>query len=277
MTHQMTTQAYNAAQELLDALGKLHTELSKVELPRVAERLADYAWNGYAMGGELALVEALHEISSADELAKANLMLPNGDELWHDEHRQLIEQLAKAAHAREALDGGDAVRVDALAALARVAEKTVRMSTNPAKPGSMRVRKDGHWAYIDAPEALAWLTRRNDFHPTRMRTDVDQQPAITDVRALAEACNRGRERTQSDAAGMASALGWTAIQRKAYEQIEAGNVTDQMTHFPPQGLLALGQHFALPQPQDFARQAFRVLALRHADTLADRQLATAPN
>lgn len=270
-----STAAVEAAKSLLQALQELHTVLVAIDLPHVAGRLAEYAYRGVGFQNENALTDALHELCSAEELVKANLMLPNGDMLWDEEHRHVIAQLSKAARARQSLDQGESVTVDELAALARIAEKTVRMATNPAKPGSMRVTKNGHWASIEAAEALAWLGRRSDFLPTIQDARPAQSTVIADAQSLADACRRGREQVGADVAGLASALGWTNTQRKAYLRIEGGHIDEQMTHFPPQALLAMAQHFGLPQPLEFARQAYRFLALRHADTLADRQLVSA--
>lgn len=275
MTPHPPAVAYEAGKTLVEALGELHTALVAIDLPFVTQRLAEYAYQGIGFESDTALLDALHALSSADELVKANLVLPNGDELWDEEHRRVIAQLSKAAHARRSLDEGESVTVDELAALARIAEKTVRMATNPAKPGSMRVTKDGHWAYIEAAEALAWLSRRGDFLPTRKNAGPAQQKAITDPQSLADACRRGREQFGADMTHLASELGWTAAQLKAYELIEVGDITEQMACFPPQALLALAQYYGLSQPHDFARQAYRVLALQHVDTLADRQLAAA--
>ena len=273
MPSPFSTSAREAAESLVQALGELHTALVAIDLPYVSRRLAEYAYQGVGFENDNALSEALHELSSAEELVKASLMLPDGTTHWGEEDRQIIERLSKAARARQSLDQGGSVTVDELAALARIAEKTVRMATNPAKPGSMRVTKDGHWAYIEAAEALAWLGRRSDFVSTSQSASFAQPTTIEDARSLADICLRGRERVGTDVAGLASALGWADAQRKAYEQLEAGQIHGQMTQFPPKLLLAMAEHFGLPQPHDFARQAYRVLALRHADTLADRQLA----
>lgn len=264
--------AHEASKNLVQALGQLHAELIVVNLPHIARRLADYAYMGVAFDDDNALSEALHEFASAEELLKITLMLPNGNVLWDEEDRQVIADLGKAARARQSLDQGESVTVDELAALARIAEKTVRMATNPAKPGSMRVTKDGHWAYIEASEALTWLGRRKDFIPTRRDSGAPQQKMIVGADDLADICRICREKKGEDLAELASSLGWTNAQREAYEQIEAGDIKEQMTHFPPQALFALAQHYDLQQPIDFAHQAYRLLAHRYADALSESQL-----
>lgn len=272
MISDATHEARTAAQELLYALGLLHSTLTDLDLPAVTERLAEYAWGGYAFQSENALIDALHELSSAEELCGANFMLPGGDELFSDGAKTALRQLSSAAHARMSLDSGESIDIKALAALARVAEKTVRMATHSTRPGAMRVRKEGHWASIDAAEALAWLGRRSDFHPTRQRGDALDQPLITSAEDLATTCKAWCSVKRVDAGALSEALGWAQPQRKAYEKLEAGELTDQMTRFPPQALLALGEYLGMPQPREFARQAFRVLAVKHADYLSDRQL-----
>lgn len=277
MLQDYSLKARQAAEELLTALNVLHKELDEVGLPHVAARVADYAWGGYAFSNAQGdhLVDALHELSSAAELCEASFMLPSGDELFSQENRSLIRQLMSAANARTALDNGESIRVEELAALARVAEKTVRMATNPSRPGSIRVRKEGHWAFIDASEALAWLQRRDDFQPTRVRGEKADQPLIGDAAGLASACERWRKQKAANIEILAKALRWTVPQSKAYVQIEAGELTDQMTRFPPETLQALGKFLGMPHPEDFARQAFRVLAAQYAEHLSNRQLQSA--
>lgn len=277
MISDATHEARTAAQELLYALDVIHRTFNEINLPNVTERLAEYAWAGYAFQAANDLDEAVHELASAEELCGANFMLPGGDELFSDVSKTALRQLLNAVNARKSLDSGESVDIKELAALARVAEKTVRMATHSTRPGAMRVRKEGHWASIDAGEALAWLGRRSDFHPTRQRGSAVDQPLITSAEDLATTCKRWRAHKGVDAAALAEALDWPALQRKAYEKLEAGELTDQITRFPPQALLALGEYLGMPQPREFARQAFRVLAIKHADYLSDQQLTSGAN
>lgn len=272
MTSDLCIQARQAAEELLAALDLLHLTLREAELPHAVAWVSDYAWGGYA---DDHVLDAMHELSSAVELCGANLMLPDGTDLYPEENKALLRQLLNATNARMSLDEGDSVRVEELAALARVAEKTVRMATNPSRPGSIRVRKEGHWAFIDAPEALAWLRRRDDFQPTRKRGNQGDQPLIADAASLASTCSQWRKHKAVSIEALTKALHWTASQRKAYQQIEAAELIDQMTRFSPQALQALGKFLGMPQPEAFARQAFRVLAAQYAEYLSERQLAGA--
>lgn len=277
MLHEYATHARDAARELLTALDQLHRELDEVGLPHVAERIAEYAWGGHAFDSDAGLLNAMHDLSSANEVCGGNLMLPSGDDLLAQENKTLLRQLMNAADARMALDNGESIRVEGLAALARVAEKTVRMATNPSRPGSIRVRKEGHWAYIDAPEALAWLQRRDDFQPTHKHKLKSNQAPISKASDLASTCMYWRKQKGMDVDRLGKSLKWTAAQRKAYLHIESGELTDQMTRFPPKTLHALGEAIGIPQPNEFAREAFNVLAAEYAKYLSDHQLTKFPH
>lgn len=266
--------ALSAALAVQHAVAEIHATLSRqIDLSSGVTALADYAWQGHGFASPERLEQALSELAMAEELCAANFILPNGNELLPEAAKDALRQLSLAAHARKSLDAGESVDIKELAALARVAEKTLRMATHSTRPGAMRVRKDGHWAYIEAAEALAWLGRRNDFHPTRERGDSLNQTAVSTAEELAATCKRWTELANSTPESLARALGWSAAQMKAYDRLLAGDITDQMTRFPPQTLCALAEHLHMPKPREFARDAFRVLAMKHADDQCDRLLA----
>ena len=266
--------AISGAQAVQQAVAEIHTTLSReIDLSSGVTALADYAWQGDGFASPERLEQALSELAMAEELCAANFILPNGNELLPEDAKDALRQLSLAANARKSLDAGESVDIKELAALARVAEKTIRMATHSTRPGAMRVRKDGHWAYIEAAEALAWLRRRNDFHPTREGGDSLDQMAISNAEELTATCKRWTQLANSAPEALASALGWSAAQTKAYDRLLAGDITDQMTRFPPQTLRALAEHLHMPKPREFAREAFRVLAMKHADDQSDRLLA----
>lgn len=255
-----------------DSQADVSCEHSHLEM--IASILADYAWKGDPIqNGHIE--DTLAELAVAVELLNANFMLPDGTEWLSVAEKEAIQRLANAADARWQLDQGESIRVEQLAALAGVAEKTVRAATNPKSANPLPVTKDGYWTLIKAKDALVWLGRRNDFMPTRIGTDGLEQPQITDSLVLAGACKTWRLQADQSIEQVSAALNWSDAQLDAYRDIESGAPSDVIAELPPQVLHQLALRLKLPDPASFARQAYAVLALAHAVSLSDRQIAPA--
>lgn len=266
-----------ALTELCAATQGVLAALTGVEAPPAAaeplivfkgELLAGYAWQGEAMS-EDQVSEALHELGTAVELSKGNFMLPDGTDLFRAESREAIEAVVEAALARSSLDQGDAIRVEGLAALARVAVKTVRSAMNPKNANAIPVTKDGHWAWIEASDALAWLSRRNDWVPTggRLQNTASSSPLSASLVAAREAAG-----LDSDQIGVR--IGWDPDLIEGYTSLESGRLADAYQHLQPRHLETIAQAIGLADPQLFARTAYRELALAHADSVSATQLAS---
>ena len=253
--------------------GDTHTvvECNDSFFETVASILADYAWNGTALP-QNDLEDALHELTAAAGLVSANFVLPDGSECLAAADKDAIQRLANAATARWELDRGEPIRVEQLAALAGVSEKTVRTATNPKNANPLQVTKSGYWTLIAAEDALAWLGRRNDFIPTHHGARGAKQPQITDSGVLGTTCQKWREHAGQSVEQLADTLQWSASQALAYRSIESQAPGDVIAEFPPQGLHQLALQLALPDPAAFATQAYAVLALAHAAALSEMQI-----
>ena len=283
MTHK--DQIYNAIQaaaSLVRAVAEvghfLTTGDSRTEadagnsfLESVVSTLAEFAWNGTALP-QNDLEDALSELSVAVELLSASFMLPDGRECLAATDKEAIQRLASAATARWELDRGEPIRVEQLAALTGVSEKTVRTATNPKSSHPLQVTKSGYWTLIAAEDALAWLGRRNDFIPTHHGAHGPKQAQITDSGVLGTTCQKWREHAGQSVEQLADALQWSASQALAYRSIESQAPGDVIAEFPPQGLQQLALQLALPDPAAFATQAYAVLALAHAAALSETQI-----
>lgn len=263
-----------ALTELCMATQGVLAALTGVEAPPTAaepfivfkgELLAEYAWQGEAMG-EDEVSEALHELGTAVELSRGNFMLPGGTDLFHTESREAIEAVVEAASARSSLDHGVAIRVEGLAALARVAVKTVRSAMNPKNANAIPVTKDGHWAWIEASEALAWLSRRNDWVPTGGRLQNTRSPLIASLVAA-------REAAALDIDQVGARIGRGPGLLEGYTSLESGRLAEAYLHLQPKDLEIIAQAVGLADPQQFARTVYRELALAHADSVSATQLA----
>ena len=121
--------------------------------------LAEYAWGGVAGPG----LDRFTEIGMIADLINKNVWVP-------DEIQKPIYQLNSAVVGRWNLDepeeAGGQLTIEELAALAGIAEKTLRSFTNPRSSNPLVITKLGHWTVIDGPDALNWLSKRADWKPT---------------------------------------------------------------------------------------------------------------
>lgn len=240
----------------------------------VAFTMADYAWNGVVPANDH-IEDMLAELSVAVELLNGNFMLPDGSDYLSAPQKEAIRRLGNAADARWNLDQGHSIRIEQLAALAGVAEKTVRAATNPKGAQPLPVTKNGYWTLIEAEDALAWLVRRNDFRSTHHDKNDPEPSLVTDPDTLASICRNWRTQTGLTIEKLGAALKWSEAQLSAYRGIESQAPGDVIAQFPPRVLHQLGLHLQLPDPAAFAHQAYAVLAIAHARSLSDRQITGA--
>jgi hypothetical protein len=238
-----------------------------------ARDLAEYAWRGVWHGDPVALEEVMSEYGVVFELLRISPVSPSGGELFPAEARKTLERLWNATSARHQLDSGEAISVEQIAALAGVSEKTVRMAANPRNSVPLRTIKDGNRTLITATDALDWLTRR-DFRPTRYHGEGPGQVLIVDGAALATCCKRWRDHASKSPAVLAESLGWSSKQSAAYMAMESGDPDKAATAFPPKALRNLAAALGMPDPDTFARQAYRVLALANAAAVIEQQLGS---
>lgn len=279
----------DAAAALLDSLIEAYLEVGSVltgdkitrqadetvpypGLPHTAGLLAAYAWNGEWDSSSGDVSEALHELSTATELIGGSLMLPDGTDLFPREQKAELHRLAKAATARDNLDAGDAITIEQLAALAGVAEKTVRTATNPKSTNPIAITKQGHWTWIEAGEALTWLSRRTGFKPTQATEAGANQSIPVDLPSLISSCESWLARAELDAATLAKHLAWPQAKALALGALLARKPDAAFADLDPAALHQFAKAVGMALPDDFARQAYRLLALAHADALVETQL-----
>lgn len=271
MLNERIAAARRAAVNTVAAVDQIHAALSGrgphglgLALPGVVAALADYAWRGIKPSEGLDVLDLRHEIGTAVELLGGHFMRPGGETLLGPSDRDAIAQVAAAAEARADLDEGEPIRIDALAALAGVAERTIRAATNPSRPNAIPIVKDGHWTWIEARHALEWLSRRSDFAPTRA-SHSPQVTSMDTLDALANACRAGRARRGVDIEQLASALEWSLEQVAGYRAIEASLANAASLSLSPSAWRAFAAHVGIADSAAFAARAYRVVALACAD------------
>lgn len=266
------TAAILALQELRSAMRAVLEAWDESDLENTGSMLATFAWEGEWRLDDNALADALHEFTTALEASRGNFILPDGTDLLSQESADHLELLANAATARQSLAAGEPVTVELLAALAGVAEKTVRMASNPKNAQPLQVTKDGHWTVIAAQDALAWLARRGDFKPTRMGNNQPVLVVSTDIaKALGECIAQLNltietlaRRAKLDKKG-AAALGL----------LVAGEIASASDALSPSQLKSVASALDFEDPDAFAKTAYQLIALAAANRVIERELGIA--
>lgn len=241
-------------------------------VPLVAD-LADFAWEGTWHSDDASLLDAFHLAGPLNELLVAGLILPDGIPIFPNENRDTLQSVMAAATARYALLEGDDLTFDQLAALARVAEKTVRMAANPKIKNALRTESGpGNRTYIKADNALQWLRRRKDFKETRLNVNIGDQQAIRSPRDLAQMCSLFRRKADLSLPQLRKKLGWSASEALAYQNMEQGLLDEASVAFSSAGLVNLAHALGVPDQRKFANDAGHVIVTEKAKSdFAKRQ------
>lgn len=248
--------------------------VTTLDLATTLELLDGFAREGVWPFEPTQLDDALHEISVAVELLEGNLVTPGGESLVSPEEKTSLNQIVTAAIARKDLHEGEGIDINELAALAGVAEKTVRAATNPKSPNPLVVRKMGHWSVVEASDALAWLSRRPGFKPTRFETVAKAPPElqVDTAASLAEACGHYLAKAGARLDFLAPRLGWSADVHDAFAAIVEGRAAEAFASLSAKQLKAFGESVGMASPTSFAAAAYRVLASEHAEAVIETQL-----
>lgn len=222
--------------------------------------LADFAWEGSWRLDDVSLLDAFRVTVPLNVLLDAKLVLPDGIPIFPDEDRDTLKLVMSAALARYALLTGDDLSFDQLAAIARVAEKTVRMAANPKIRNALRTESaPGNRTYINPDHALEWLRRRKDFKETRLNSSVDDQSAIRSPRDLALMCSLFREKAGLSVPQLRKKLGWSASEAMAYQNMEQGLLDEASDAFSSSALVKLSNALGVPDQRKFANDAGHVI------------------
>lgn len=264
-----TALASRAANELTEAvttlLETLKGDAGALDINSCFESLSAYAWSGVAPDDPNWIEERLHEISVAVELLRGNLISPAGDSLVSDDVVEFIHRLANAAHARHAIDEGQQVSTEWLAALARVSERTIRAATNSKNPNAIPITKEGHWTFIEAAHALEWLAKRKDFVPTRAADNRPRAAVLQRELRAGSAWRMWRESRGESVEDLARQLGWSPEDAASYSDVESGSPGEAFIALPPAFWRDLAAHFESEEPEAVAALTYRALAAAYVD------------
>lgn len=241
------------------AEGKLRYPESTQLVPLIAD-FVDFAWEGAWHSNEASLLDAFHMAIPLNDLLDANLTLPDGIPVFPAEDRDTMKSVMAAAHGRFGILQGDDLSFEQLAALARVAEKTVRMAANQKIKGALKTEPGpANRTYINADDALEWLRRRKDFKETQFDVAIDGQSAMRSPRELADMCLKFRKKADLSVPQLRKKLGWSASEAMAYQNMEQGLLDEASDAFSSLALVKLARVLSVPDQRKFAHDAGHVI------------------
>lgn len=269
----MTAKEFEAIERLEDrSTAANQLDMEQFELIRMISRLADYAWEGFWYGNEVSLEETLTEASTVEPLLSKSLRDPFGEDVIAPDAARSLSLVLLAANGRNEVDNHDALGLDQLAALAGVSDKTIRMAANPKLDNHLKTEKHGQRTIVNSEDALEWLMRRPSFKPTRMNAGIAGQEQISDAKSLANVCVRFREKAGLSLKDLRTGLKWSAADALAYQNMERGEFTADEAVFDAGRLVQLAAHLKLPDKEQFARDAIRVVYQGRAIAMINAEL-----
>lgn len=251
----------------------------RYELVRLYGSLADYAWEGIWFGNEVSLEEAMTEAETIGQiLTSGSPHDPYGEPCIDEKSLATLGTVLNAANARRELDLPDGqLGLGQVAVLANVSDKTIRMAANPKLENHLKTENDGKGTIVHSDDARAWLERRPGFKATRLNAGLSGQPQIVDASILATTCNRYREQAGLSLKDLRAKLKWSAEEALAYQNMERGAFSADAPVFDSIRLLSLARTLAFPDPEQFTRDAIRVVYTARAIAEIQHQLEEIPH
>lgn len=238
------------------------------------DRIYDYVTTGEWHGNEQDLEDVLHELGPLQGIARGlELEGPTGDLIPADA-RLKLKTAMDHLNAREALRHGSPLDLRQIALLAGLAEKTVRMAAMRTGEGPelATVRQDNR-TWVEAAEALRWLSGKRNFRPTKFRElDRVQTPEPTTIAQLRWSLRTLREHKNLTTKELANRLKWDPQTVAEYRRLEEGANDPNFAILTVKRLLQVATLFEVSDPHAFARAAARIVANAAIDAeLADHQ------
>lgn len=255
-------------------------ELRKIvdssRFPQLAGRLAVYASEGLWLEGTGEVDDALSDLMVGVTLLQGKtgpcLIGPDGTTQVADASVEVLQQLFTAVSARLALDTSGLLTVPMLAALAGVAEKTIRMAANPQNERPLKTTKHGASTFIEADVALEWLSRRGDFKPSRYYFSDSRRPSFAGITGLAMHLRGVRDERGESIEAVGKALKWDSSTQEALALLEEGRAPTDLSALQPNHLVQLARHFEIPEPIEFARECYPFIAAAYSEAVVREQL-----
>lgn len=242
----------------------------------LATDMATYAKDGSWSTSQNDFMDALVDFEIATELlnGKQGPCLIGADHVWlvSEESSKVLREVLEAAQTRLAIELGDSVTIPMLAALAGVAEKTLRMAANPNNDRALKTFKDGTSTFIKSDDALEWLGRRSDFKPTRYFASAGAMPRLVNLPGLGAHLANVRKARGWSVENVGNALEWSEDLVADLVAIESAQAPDGLDEFTPKALVTLAAHLGIHEHTEFAREHYPLIAKAYGEALAREQL-----
>lgn len=258
-----------AGEELVEAVAMVLAELKgegdPQPAPQLFEEMAAYAWSGVLPGPEeTALEDRMHELYVVESLLAGELVNAAGERLVSAASQKLMLGITTAATARKNIDEGEPVTIEQLAALGRVTERTIRGATSTTNPNPLPITKDGHWTYIQAADALGWLSNRSDFRPTQKRPGTPSTAALKGLQSVGDLWRQWRQAAGLSVDELAERLAWSAAQTATYTELEQERTTRDSIELSPAFWRDLGSLLGAADAEGVAGLTYQRVLLDYA-------------
>lgn len=242
----------------------------------LATEMTTYAKDGSWSTSQDDLMDALVDFEIATELlnGKQGPCLIGPDHVWlvSEDSSKVLREVLEAAQTRLAIDLGDDITIPMLAALAGVAEKTLRMAANPNNDRALKTFKNGTSTFIKSKDALEWLGRRSDFKPTRYFVSAGAMPQLVNFPSLGTHLANVRTARGWSTEDVGDALGWPDELVADLDAVERARAPGSLETFTPKALATLAAHLGIHEPSEFAREHYPLIARAYGEALAREQL-----
>lgn len=243
---------------------------------QLATDMATYAKVGSWASSQNDLMDALVDFEIATELlnGKQGPCLIGPDHVWlvSEESSAVLREVLEAAQTRLAIDLGKDITISMLAALAGVAEKTLRMAANPNNDRALKTFKEGTSTFIKSEDALEWLGRRSDFKPTRYFVSAGAMPRLVNFPSLGSHLASVRTSRGWSVEDVGAALEWSDDLVADLAAVESARAPDGLENLTPKALAGLAGHLGIHAPTEFAREHYPLIAKAYGEALAREQL-----
>ena len=240
---------------------------------RVIDCLNTNVWHGDPSN----LAATYNELTPFHGVLESNSALMSAvDDAIDQDAGSSVYQVLDIFFARVKLElDQEALELPELAAIAGLAEKTVRMAAvGQNRNPDLVTFKDGSRTFVKPEEASRWLATKNvDYRPIEWSEDQFLPPVDPkDMHELGPYLRILREKLDESPADLGLRLGWNEKTIEAYIAIEEGRTSINLALFTFELLVQLAQTLCPAESSDLVRIVDRVIHPRLLEVKIEQQM-----